>query len=93
MRDAVAQNYGTAHLLNDLPLSVAAKTGTAQIENNEKTNAFFVGFAPYQNPQIALLILIENSKEGSLNTVPIARDVFLWYYENRIKGLVEKFKP
>lgn len=75
---------GTAYLLHDLPFVVAAKTGTAQIKNNEQENAFFVGFAPAENPQIAVLILVERSREGSLNTVPIARDVLNWYYINRI---------
>jgi cell division protein FtsI/penicillin-binding protein 2 len=37
-----------------------------------------------QVPQIALLILIENSKQGSLNAVPIAKQVLNWYYENRL---------
>jgi len=44
-----------------------------------------VGFAPYDNPEIAIVILVENAREGSLNVVPVARDVFLWYYQNRIK--------
>ncbi len=85
MRDAVTKSYGTAFLLHTLPFEAAAKTGTAQIENNTKTNAFFVGFAPYKDPDIAILILIENSREGSSNTVPVAKDVLLWYYENRLK--------
>ncbi len=86
MRDAVTKSYGTAFLLNTLPFEAAAKTGTAQIENNAKTNAFFVGFAPYKNPKIAILILVENAKEGSSNTVPVAKDVLLWYYNNRLEG-------
>ena len=85
MEDAVRRDYGTAKLLNDLPFSVAAKTGSAQIQNNTKTNAFFVGYAPAQDPQIAILVLVENAKEGSLNAVPIAKDVLNWYYENRMK--------
>ena len=85
MRGVVAESYGTAHSLNSLPFEVAAKTGTAQIQNNAKVNAFFVGYAPFKDPQIALLILVENAKEGSLNTIPVAKDIFLWYYENRIK--------
>ncbi len=85
MRDAVTKSYGTAFLLNTLPFETGAKTGTAQIENNAKTNAFFVGFAPYKDPQIAILILVENSREGSSNTVPVAKDVLLWYYNNRLK--------
>ena len=85
MEDAVDKDYGTAHLLADLPISTAAKTGSAQIAGNTKTNALFVGYAPADNPQIAILILVEDAKEGSLNAVPIAHDVMEWYYENRLK--------
>lgn len=85
MRDVVAQPYGTAHSLNILPIQVAAKTGTAQIQNNLKVNALFVGYAPYTDPEFSLLILVENAREGSLNTIPVAKDIFLWYYENRLK--------
>ncbi len=85
MRDGVTKPYGTGYLLHDLPIDVASKTGSAQVSNNTKTNAFFVGFAPYENPEIAIVILIENAREGSLNVVPVARDIFLWYYQNRLK--------
>lgn len=84
MEDAVSKPYGTASLLSDLPVKVAAKTGSAQTANNTKTNALFVGYTPSQNPQIAVLVLIENAREGSLNAVPIAKDVLRWYYENRM---------
>ncbi|MBI2035826.1 MAG: hypothetical protein HYT12_04080 [Candidatus Liptonbacteria bacterium] len=84
MRDAVRKPYGTAHLLNSLNIESAAKTGTAQIQNNAKTNAFTVAYAPYDNPEIAIIILIEDAKEGSLNSVPIAKDVLNWYYWNRV---------
>ncbi len=86
MKDTVRKPYGTAFSMNDLPFSVAAKTGSSQVSNNTKTNAFFVGYAPADNPQIAVLVLIENAKEGSLNAVPIAKDVFEWYYQNRISN-------
>lgn len=89
MRDAVRKPYGTASLLSSLPIEAAAKTGTAQIENNAKTNAFFVGYEPYNNPQIAILVLIENSREGGANTIPVAKDVMLWYYNNRLKDGVK----
>jgi penicillin-binding protein 2 len=84
MEDTVSKPYGTAYLLHDLPLKVAGKTGSAQVENNAKINAFFVGYAPADNPQIALIVGIENAREGSLNVVPVAKEVFLWYYENRL---------
>jgi penicillin-binding protein 2 len=87
MKDAVDKDYGTAYLLHTLPLEIGAKTGSAQVENNSKTNAFFVGFAPFENPEVAILILIENAREGSSNTVPVAKDAFLWYYDHRLKTL------
>ena len=95
MRDTVTMPRGTAHTMNDLPFPVCAKTGSAQVKNNTEENALFVGYAPCSaggisaassTPQIAILVLIENSREGSLNAVPIAKDVLAWYYENRMKG-------
>lgn len=83
MREAVVSPRGTAHRLSDLPFCVSAKTGSAQIHDNSQENALFVGYAPCDHPKIAILILIENSKQGSLNAVPIAKDVLNWYYMNR----------
>lgn len=84
MNDAVSKPYGTASLLGNLPISVAAKTGSAQVANNTQTNAFFVAYAPADNPQIAILVLIENAREGSLNAVPVGKDVLDWYYWRRL---------
>jgi penicillin-binding protein 2 len=92
MRQTVTSPLGTAKLLDNLPMATAAKTGSAQIKNNTQENAFFIGYAPYENPQIAIMVMIENSKEGSLNAVPVARDVFSWYYENRVKKVGETVK-
>ncbi|RME57887.1 penicillin-binding protein 2 [Candidatus Parcubacteria bacterium] len=84
MEHTVRSPEGTAYLLHDLPFTVAAKTGSAQVKHRTQENAFFVGYAPAENPQIAILVLIENSKEGSANTIPVAYDVLQWYYEHRI---------
>ncbi|MBM3281488.1 MAG: hypothetical protein FJY91_01940 [Candidatus Harrisonbacteria bacterium] len=83
LRDSVTKEYGTAHLLNNIPMMISGKTGSAQIQNNKKTNAFFVGYAPAEDPKIAILVLIEDSKDGSLNTIPIAHQVFSWWYAHR----------
>ncbi|MHB9019607.1 MAG: peptidoglycan D,D-transpeptidase FtsI family protein [Minisyncoccota bacterium] len=84
MGDTVSKSYGTANALSGIPISIGAKTGSSQISNNTKTNAFFVGYMPLEDPEIAILVLIENAKEGSLNAVPVAKDVMEWYYWNRI---------
>lgn len=85
MREAVTSPMGTAYLLHDLGFSIGAKTGTVQVRGGAQENAIFVGFAPFEKPEIAILILVENAVEGSLNTVPIAKDVLNWYYWNRIR--------
>lgn len=88
MRRTVVSPMGTAHKLNDLPFPVYGKTGSAQIQNNTKENAFFVAYASRKTgtpAEIAILVLVENAREGSLNAVPVGRDVLEWYYENRMK--------
>ena len=87
MRGAVTE--GSAYLLADLPVKVAGKTGTAQVTSTfRKTNAWFTGFAPYDSPEIALAIVIEGAGEGSTAAVPVAKEIFQWYYNqnyDRIK--------
>jgi len=84
MKDTIRKPYGTAYALSDLPFESAGKTGSSQVANNTRTNAFFTVYAPAENPQIAILVLIENAREGSLNAVPIGKDVLNWYYNNRL---------
>ena len=84
MIDGVQKPYGTSYMLHDLPMSAAAKTGSAQVKDNKETNAFFVGYAPAENPQIAVLVLVENAVDGTLNAVPVANQVMAWYYKNRM---------
>ena len=86
LRGAVTE--GSAYLLNDLPIKVAGKTGTAQVTNTfRKTNAWFTGFAPYDNPEIALAIIVEGAGEGSTAAVPVAKEVFYWYYNKNYDKL------
>lgn len=73
---------GTAYQLKDLPFSSAAKTGTAQT-GNEKNNSFFTAYAPFEDPEIAIIVLIEEGQEGYLTSIPIARNVLEWYSQNR----------
>ncbi len=86
MREAVTE--GSAYFLKDLPIKVAGKTGTAQVTNTfKKTNAWFTGFAPYDNPSITLAIVIEGAGEGSTAAVPVAKEVFQWYYNKNYDKL------
>lgn len=71
---------GTAQTLQSAPVSVAGKTGTAEWRRDKNPHAWFIGYAPYNNPEIALSILIEEGGEGSAVAVPIAQDFLTWYF-------------
>ena len=79
MRQAVLT--GSAIALSNLPVKTAGKTGTAQFGTQGKTHAWFVGYAPYDNPQIVLAILVEGGGEGHVAAVPVAKDVLEWYFK------------
>ncbi len=74
---------GSARTLSDLPFSVAGKTGTAQFFSNQKTHAWFECYAPYEDPQIALLVLVEGGGGGHEVAVPIARNILEYYFLDR----------
>ncbi len=81
MRAAVT--YGSARSLADLPVQVAAKTGTAQWSKKLPTHAWFTSFAPYRNPQIVVTVLIEEGGEGSVAAAPVAREFYAWWSSHR----------
>jgi len=91
MREAVA--YGTAWLARLPQVSVAGKTGTAEYpgvdengnlmldeEGNLPTHAWFTAFAPYEDPEIALVVFLEGGGEGSQMAVPVAAKILRYYF-------------
>ncbi|MEK7548492.1 MAG: penicillin-binding protein 2 [Patescibacteria group bacterium] len=79
MRQAV--ETGSARSLNSLPIEVAAKTGTAQFNlQKDKTHSWFTAFAPYNNPQIALAVIVEGGGEGFAVAAPVARNILEQYF-------------
>ncbi len=83
MREVVTS--GTATELNNLPFKVAGKSGSPEFVLNGKKHyhAIFGAYAPYEDPQIVLLVLIEDIPQGSVATLSVVSDVLNWYYENR----------
>ncbi|MBU1037351.1 penicillin-binding protein 2 [Patescibacteria group bacterium] len=77
---------GSAKSLANHNLAIAGKTGTAQVGGNKKPHAWFTSFAPYDNPDLVLTIIVENGGEGSEVAVSIARQVWQWYADNRVKS-------
>lgn len=57
-------------------LAVAGKSGTAELDPGTKPHSWFIGFAPYNDPQVAIAVLVENSGGGSVKASPIAGTMF-----------------
>ncbi|MCF8383626.1 MAG: penicillin-binding protein 2 [Chlorobium sp.] len=85
MRGVVLQGTGTMANIADIP--VAGKTGTAQNPHG-LDHAWFIAFAPVDNPKIAVTVLVENAGFGGSISAPIARELIRYY----VKG-DKKLKP
>ena len=66
-------------ILKDMELSIAGKTGTAQESELHPDHALFVGYAPAENPQIAVAVRIANGY-GSSNATDVGRSIFNYYF-------------
>ncbi len=79
MRQTVTK--GSARSLQSVPVAVAGKTGTAQWSSKKNPHAWFTGFAPYDNPEIVLTVLIEEGRSDERHlAIPIAKEILQWYF-------------
>lgn len=89
MFNAVNAKYGTTARLARLPdISVSGKTGTAQVPP-KLPHSWFIGFAPSENPEIAITVLVENGGSGGGTATPIARQIMEQYFY----GKILKYRP
>lgn len=80
MRAAVQE--GTAIGVSSLPMPVAAKTGTAQFGVRGRVHSWFEGYAPYEDPEIVLVVTMENGSEHNLiGATYVASTILRWYME------------
>lgn len=78
MKEVANADYGTASsIFGDFPVKIAGKTGTA--ETGKSNHGWFAGFAPADNPEIVVVIFIENGNSSS-NALPVAKEVFKEYF-------------
>ena len=99
MRQTIYAPKGTARRLNKgLTYTLAGKTGTAQVfgldaeeqyiaeklDERLRDHALFTGFAPVDNPQIAIAVIVENAGSGSSKAAPLAREVLDVYFKKQI---------
>ena len=74
----VVNGAGTARGIKMKDVTIAGKTGTAQNPHGAD-HAFFIGFAPFENPQIAVAVVVENAGFGATWAAPIAKKIFEAY--------------
>ena len=101
MKMTIYAPKGTARRLNkDLTYTLAGKTGTAQVfgldpeeqyiaekyEEKLRDHALFTGFAPINNPEIAIAIIVENAGSGSSKAAPLAREVLDVYFNKQLSN-------
>jgi peptidoglycan glycosyltransferase len=79
MRSVVTD--GTATKLDNLSVEVAGKTGSADHAENKPAHAWFIGYAPYEDPQIVVSVIVESVGTGSDYAVPIAKKILQAYFE------------
>ena len=94
MYGVVNEPGGTAGASKLPGIELCGKTGSAQVISNQglaragkhadlKDNAWFVGFAPRQNPEIVVAVLVQGGEHGGAAAAPIARDVVKAYYDKK----------
>lgn len=86
----VVNGHGTATHIRLPDIAICGKTGTAQNPHG-KDHAWFVGFAPYENPKIAIAVLVENAGFGGTHAAPIAKKVIQAYMDS-FKGEGKTFQ-
>lgn len=101
MRAAVASPGGTARALNIPGIAAAGKTGTAEFfvdrnkdglpdrdrEGHLPTHSWFTSFAPYEDPEIALVVFIYGGGDGSAVALPIASEILTYYFSRDVGGV------
>ena len=76
---------GSARSLAEIPMNIAGKTGTAQWGTDKVPHSWFTSFAPYEKPELVITVLVEEGGEGSEIAVPISKEIYRWYYDNRVE--------
>ncbi len=75
---------GTAQKLNNLGYTAAGKTGSAEYNNVKgDSHAWFTGFAPAEDPEVCVTIIVEGAGSGGDYAVPIARRIFDAYFSKK----------
>jgi penicillin-binding protein 2 len=81
MREGV--EYGSSVALSELPVRAASKTGTAQTSREGIYHNWVSVFAPYDNPEIVITVVIEDVEGVQFAAIPVAKDTLNWYFRDK----------
>jgi penicillin-binding protein 2 len=87
MRQTVTD--GSGRLLNNLKVATAGKTGTAQFGTEGKTHSWYISYGPYEDPELAMAVLVEGGGEGHSWAVPLTKEIYKWYFDEK-RGEITK---
>ncbi len=88
IREGMQQSAASSKFLKDLPFAVAGKTGSAEHDRSNRknkerwrdTHSWWVGYAPYDDPEIAIVVFMEYAGAGS-RSIEVARDIIDFYFD------------
>jgi penicillin-binding protein 2 len=82
MRGVVSRGTACCLIEQQVPVHVAAKTGTAETDptGNRPPHAWFEAYAPFEDAKIVIVVLVENSSEGAIYAAPAVRETLTWYF-------------
>lgn len=83
LMEAVVED-GTGKKLSGLSYTAAGKTGSAEYNGARDSHAWFTGFAPAEEPEICVTIIVEGAGSGGDYAVPIARRIFDAYFKGKL---------
>ena len=92
MRRVVFSPNGTGRSLRLDGLTVAGKTGTAQAPGRGD-DAWFVAFAPFKKPEVAVAVVVEGGGGGGAVAAPVARAIFEAFFQDRIAAAGQRSAP
>ena len=79
MHDLTTNDGSLANAFRNVPVEVGAKTGSAQVSSTSDSNAVFVCYAPYDDPEIAVSLVVEHGGSGSV-LASLAAEILTYYF-------------
>lgn len=94
MKGVTSESGGTAYsTFADFNIELGGKTGSAQIgvDGKDGAHAWFVGFAPYDDPEIAVVVLVEKGGTGGY-TAEVAKQIIAEYFGMNVNSVTENMQ-